>query len=739
MNMNPASKNTFAGLMMLNQIGYQRTMMIKPTVEMIKQLPIYVDYGVIAHCPTDVERKTFFERVAPTVMKLFERDGGLKSSAVIDAVSATSRQDLADQLVACGYSRDSLPTECGGEWSVAKFRQWQLERMELERQRELEYFGVSRRTTATVSMGDLEQKYESENFAVTQRPSSPLATMEELDKRWEWENLARAPLPPTPAAATLDEVEQTMKWEEDPRVMTQTSSFPSSATMRGLEQNVESKSLDEDTAKKPASSTDAMDDYKRRVAEAMKEDELLRGTTYEAERLERKRILDREHSKRKRLRRKDRFATLQESHHECLAENARLKKESAFLKKLLKESKKVIKCHVSGNADGSASIGSHQSVVAATSTASQRKTGNDDGSVSIGSRQSVAAASSTANQLQTGNDGGPVSIGSRQSVVAASSTANQRRTGNDDGSVSIGSRQSVVAASSATNQRQTGNDDGYVSMSSRQSVTAASSAANQRQTGNDDGYVSMSSRQSVTAASSAANQPQMWNDDGSVSIYNRQSVVAAASTAKQHHVHAGHDGSTPASLLTDTLPISSFMNRQSDVAPCTTAGGAGMNESVYNQLLAASTTFPSWLIPFSWPNSLAQSAPGSDVTNNAPLLNMLQQQQQQQQQQQLNSFQQREVGPDVTNNALVLNMTQQQQHLNSFLSPHREAASDKRDNGVLLNMMMQQHPLVQSQPLVYPPSNHALYSNNNNHPHHHHQSPVEERKNDDTTTALPFR
>jgi hypothetical protein len=428
MNLNAVSKNTFSGIMMLNQIGYQRTLMGKPTVEMVKLLPVFADYGVIAHCPMDVERKTFFEMLAPTVMKLLERDGG---NNVVEAVSGSSKQDLADQLATCGFCRESLPTECGGTWSVAKFRQWQLERIELERQRELEYFGVARMASA-VANGDLEpRKWESSsaNFIDALRTPYTLATLDELEKRWAWENLtggAQFPLSPT---AALDELEHTLDWEY-PGLMPPMPSFPST-TMNGLEQSFENDNCDDDGEKKPAACDAKTMEYKRRVAEALKEDEMLRSTCCEAERLERKRILDREHSKKKRARRKDRLASLQESHFECVVENARLKKESSFLKRLLMESEKVIKRHLSEKADGSVSRGDRQAAVVA-STANQRQGENDDVGYVARDRQSADVASSHVNHGQRENDDGPVSIDRMSVTAASSSTSHQQRFGRDE-------------------------------------------------------------------------------------------------------------------------------------------------------------------------------------------------------------------------------------------------------------------------------------------------------------------
>ena len=71
------------------------------------------------------------------------------------------------------------------------------------------------------------------------------------------------------------------------------------------------------------------------------------------------------YSKRKRARRKARLATIQDSHQECVAENARLKKEAAFLERLLRESEEVIQCHLSRNFIETASMGRQELPVAA--------------------------------------------------------------------------------------------------------------------------------------------------------------------------------------------------------------------------------------------------------------------------------------------------------------------------------------------------------------------------------------
>jgi hypothetical protein len=342
----PASRLSFSAIMMLNQIGFQQAG--NPTLNMVKELPIYPEHGVLAHCPVDVKRKPFFDIIVPVFIKLFGRDGSrYGKNGTLEAVSAVSSQHLAEKLVGRGYQRDSLPTECGGTWSVAKFRQWQLERKELERQCELVYFGAARSDSNTLltpvaMVGDGEdgQCYESELVGVVQAPQSPLATLDELEKRWEWETLAGAqsqvPLPPAV------ELEQTLEWE-NPDMISQVPSLPSAA----IEQkHVVNEKLGDGAAQKRAGCAASVDtmECNRGVDEALKADELHGSSDGDAEGLERKRLMDREYSKRKRAKRKARFVTLQESHQECIAENARLKRESTFLKSLLDESRNVIKC-----------------------------------------------------------------------------------------------------------------------------------------------------------------------------------------------------------------------------------------------------------------------------------------------------------------------------------------------------------------------------------------------------------
>jgi hypothetical protein len=122
--------------------------------------------------------------------------------------------------------------------------------------------------------------------------------------------------------------------------------------------------------------------------------------------LERKCQLESDHSKRKRARRKNRFAALQQSHAECVAENARLKKKVIIPQESFSRIEKGQSSAIfSGNTDGSVSM-DRQAVYRCHVLHCERTNITLDlMDLCQMDRQHIFVVSSTANQHHVGHDG----------------------------------------------------------------------------------------------------------------------------------------------------------------------------------------------------------------------------------------------------------------------------------------------------------------------------------------------
>ena len=134
LEISPVSQAEFSALMMTDKVGFQRSLGIRPAIEMMKTLPMYCDIGLIAHSPEDVDKQSFLGKLMPRLLQLLPL-----CSPQINVVAANSKQDLTDEVVEYGFEVESLPPEFGGTWTLEDFGRWQRDRIQLELRRESRY------------------------------------------------------------------------------------------------------------------------------------------------------------------------------------------------------------------------------------------------------------------------------------------------------------------------------------------------------------------------------------------------------------------------------------------------------------------------------------------------------------------------------------------------------------------------------------------------------------------------
>ena len=91
-------------------------------------LPIKVKDIFIVPAPSERGKASFFESVAPQIIRLL----GPRMGARAVVIKSDTPKKRAKELVKCGFEEKALPFIAGGEWNYAKFFQWQETRIRIE-------------------------------------------------------------------------------------------------------------------------------------------------------------------------------------------------------------------------------------------------------------------------------------------------------------------------------------------------------------------------------------------------------------------------------------------------------------------------------------------------------------------------------------------------------------------------------------------------------------------------------
>jgi hypothetical protein len=265
---------------------------MEKTTDMLNYFPSYPETPFFVQIPNDhVGKSDYFQILVPPSLKLLNlfRQAGDRTHVV----GGSSFEEIADQLEHdYGFCRDNLPPECGGTWGMDKFRAWQKERVELEKQRERHYMSLAVARMRIIG----PPRRQATTHTMEQSPGWTSTTTTTTMDAASMKSLASAP----------------RRKKKNP---------PAAAAMKKERPGEESQ----ETISRNASSQSNHPPMQGAA-----------GGAAPLTAMTRRRLMDPIHSKNKRIRRKQAFAQLQASFEDATAQNQRLKSENTHLEQMLK-------------------------------------------------------------------------------------------------------------------------------------------------------------------------------------------------------------------------------------------------------------------------------------------------------------------------------------------------------------------------------------------------------------------
>lgn len=122
----------FIGMAIINKSGFQRTLGLHGPQDLVSRaLPVKLAGSHVVHCPRQIRKEWFLERMLPVLMRLVS-----KATTRVVAHAGGSREEQLHGILAVGLEKEGLPTTIGGTWSYdSDFPQWIADRVQSERVR----------------------------------------------------------------------------------------------------------------------------------------------------------------------------------------------------------------------------------------------------------------------------------------------------------------------------------------------------------------------------------------------------------------------------------------------------------------------------------------------------------------------------------------------------------------------------------------------------------------------------